>query len=231
MLNRNLKIVGATLLSVEEAENLLTMEDRRYGCWWWLRSPGYLSNYAAYVYRGGVVGYRGGGVAHGNRCVRPVLQISNLQSSNFQSSNLLIGDVFEVGGWKFKVISKNLAWLYEQDIGKHIFDAKTNIYEQSKIKQFVDDWFEREINPLLPKELDFSKVKFEETVDGVSYFIVPREWVEDYALSDVFATISLEDDMVRISPTKYDGEQYVDYDWRDFILAEDELNLLKKLII
>ena len=225
MILRNLKIHGATLLSVEEAENLLTEEERRYRVWWWLRSPGYDSSDAAYVNFYGDVFYDGDCVDYDDYCVRPALKISNLESSN------LIGDVFEVGDWKFKVISKNLAWLYEQDIGKHIFDAKTNVYEQSEIKQFVDDWFEREIKPFLPKELDFSKVKFEETIGDISYFIVPREWVEDYALSDVFATISLEDDIVRISPTKYDGEQYVDYDWRDFILAEDELNLLKKLII
>ena len=222
---RNLKINGATLLSVEEAENLLTMEDRKYRCWWWLRSPGDFSDCAASVYGGGDVYYRGYGVDSEGDCVRPALKISNLQSSN-----LLIGDVFEVGDWKFKVISENLAWLYEQDIGSHRFDEETNIYEQSEIKQIVDNWFEKEIKPLLSKELDFSKVKFEETIGDISYFIVPREWVEDYALSDVFATISLEDDIVRISPTKYDGEQYVDYDWQDFSLPKEELNKLKKLL-
>jgi hypothetical protein len=34
MLNRNLKISGATLLSQEEAENLLTEEERNYRYWW-----------------------------------------------------------------------------------------------------------------------------------------------------------------------------------------------------
>ena len=225
MLNKNLKINGATLLSIEEAENLLAAKERKYHCWWWLRSPGYYSGDAAHVHGGGDLDCLGCGVYNVGSYVRPALKISNLESSN-----LLIGDVFEVGDWKFKVISENLAWLYKQDIGDHRFDEKTNVYEQSEIKQFVDNWFEKEIKPLLPKELDFSKVKFEETIGDISYFIVPREWVEDYALSDVFATISLEDDMVRISPTKYDGEQYVDYDWRDFILAEDGLNLLKKLV-
>ena len=103
---RNLKITGATLLSIEEAENLLTMEDRKYHCWWWLRSPGNLSDYAALVHRVGDVSYFGYGVYDVDYCVRPALQISNLQSSN-----LLIGDVFEVGDYKFKVISKDLAFL------------------------------------------------------------------------------------------------------------------------
>ena len=225
MILRNLKIHGATLLSVEEAKNLLTEEDCKYPCWWWLRSPGTSSDYAANVYGDGGVNFGGDRVDNDNNCVRPALKISNLESSN-----LLIGDVFEVGDYKFRVISEDLAWMHEQDIGLRRFDEKTNIYEQSEIKQFVDDWFEKEIKPLLPKELDFSKVKFEETIGDISYFIVPREWVEDYALSDVFATISLEDDIVRISPTKYDGEQYVDYDWQDFILSEVEYNQLKKLV-
>ena len=224
MLYGNIKILGSTLLSAEEAENLLTKENRKYHCWWWLRSPGDYSSYAASVYVDGDVYYYGGGVNYDGHCVRPALKISNLESSN-----LLIGDVFEVGDWKFKVISENLAWMYEQDIGDHIFDAKTNVYEQSEIKQFVDNWFEKEIKPLIPKELDFSKVKFEETIGDISYFIVPREWVEDYALSDVFATISLEDDIVRISPTKYDGEQYVDYDWRDFFVLPENIIKFKNL--
>ena len=144
MLNKNLKINGATLLSIEEAENLLTKENRKYHCWWWLRSPGCSSYFAASVYTVGDVDYGGFYVDDDSFCVRPALQISNLQSSN-----LLIGDVFEVGNYKFRVISENLAWLYEQDIGQRRFDKKTNIYEQSEIKQFVDDWFERVIKPLL----------------------------------------------------------------------------------
>ena len=225
MLNKNLKINGATLLSIEEAESLLTKEELKYRYWWWLRSPGNLSKYAALVYNDGGVGYNGISVIYGDSCVRPALKISNLQSSN-----LSIGDVFEVGDYKFRIISENLAWLYEQNIGQLRFDEETNIYEQSEIKQFVDNWFEKEIKPLIPKGLDFSKVKFEETIGDISYFIVPREWVEDYALSDVFATISLEDNIVRISPTKYDEEQYVDYDWQDFSLSKEELNKLKKLL-
>ena len=144
MLYGNIKILGSTLLSVEEAENLLTKENRKYHCWWRLRSPGRLSKYAADVRTDGAVNYSGDGVYYDNFCVRPALEISNLESSN-----LLIGDVFEVGDYKFRVISEDLAWLYEQDIGQHRFDEKTNIYEQSEIKQFVDDWFEREIKPLL----------------------------------------------------------------------------------
>ena len=225
MLDRSLKITRATLLSIEESENLLIEEELKYHWWWWLRSPGRFSICAASVSYVGVVRCNGSYVDYDNICVRPALQISNLKSSDLQ-----IGDTFEVGDYNFRVISENLAWMYEQDIGSHRFDEKTNVYEQSEIKQFVDDWFEREIKPLLPKELDFSKVKFEETVDGVSYFIAPREWVKDYALSDVFATISLEGNIVRISPTMQTKDEYIDYDWRDFPLTTKEIKELKKLI-
>ena len=146
MLNKNLKIHGATLLSVEEAKNLLTKENREYPhCdWWWLRSPGTGSNRAASVDFDGDVTYNGDFVDYDNFCVRPALQISVLKSSN-----LKIGDTFDVGDYKFRVISEDLAWMYEQDIGDHRFDEETNVYGQSEIKQFVDDWFEREIKPLL----------------------------------------------------------------------------------
>lgn len=43
-------------------------------CWWWLRSPGYYSYYAAYVYRDGSVGYIGYGVDY--IAVRPALWIN-----------------------------------------------------------------------------------------------------------------------------------------------------------
>ena len=59
MILRNLKIHGATLLSVEEAENLLTEEERRYREWWWLRSPGNYSNFAAGVNYDGDAYYYG----------------------------------------------------------------------------------------------------------------------------------------------------------------------------
>ena len=218
--SRELRITGATLLSTEEAEKLCK-KNREYAYMWWLRSPGTRNCDTAFVRRDTSVASGGRYIKDSLPCVRPALII--------EESPLKIGDFFTIRIWKFKKITKNLAWLYEQDIGQHRFDEKTNIYEQSEIKQFVDDWFEKEITPYLLPEYNFSKVKFEETIGDISYFIVPREWVEDYALSDVFATISLEDDIVRISPTKYDGEQYVDYDWQDFILSEDERNQLKKV--
>ena len=48
-------------------------------CWWWLRSPGYLQDYAAVVYFGGGVYYYGLNVYFDYACVRPAFWI-NLDS-------------------------------------------------------------------------------------------------------------------------------------------------------
>ena len=44
-------------------------------CWWWLRSPGISSDYAADVYYGGSVRETGRDVCNGNYAVRPALWI------------------------------------------------------------------------------------------------------------------------------------------------------------
>ncbi len=136
----NLKFIRATLLSVEEAEIMLTKEERKYRKSWWLRSPGYDSSYAAYVYSDGYIIYFGYYVNYGYVCVRPALIFESL------SDGWKIGDVFDIGSYRFKIISNHLAWLYEQDIGFHPFreDWKAenaDVYEMSDVKRFVDEWF------------------------------------------------------------------------------------------
>jgi hypothetical protein len=44
--------------------------------WWWLRSPGYSSDYAAYVRNGGTVSTEGEGVDYEAMGVRPALYIN-----------------------------------------------------------------------------------------------------------------------------------------------------------
>ena len=108
-------IKGITLLSTEEAENLLTKEQRKckYNnkpCWWWLRSPGFHQDIAAYVYNDGSVYYNGDIVNIGSGCVRPALILSTLKSSNLKSIEKLgVGEHFEFGGYTFTIISNKLA--------------------------------------------------------------------------------------------------------------------------
>lgn len=139
----NLDIVGATILSIEEAEKL-PIKLRKYDRWWWLRSPGRSSCFAACVLSGGSVSDNGNGVSNRFAAVRPALQIKNLNSTT-----LKIGDIFEFGGKTFKIISDKLAFCLT-DIGEHCFrgDGRArgaNNYEKSDIKKFVDEWFNQSI--------------------------------------------------------------------------------------
>lgn len=136
-----LEITGVTLLSIEEAEEYLTDEDRKYDYGWWLRTPGYSTTNATDVGYDGSLHYRGTYVTFSFDCVRPALQIKNLESSNLE-----IGDIFELSGYEFKIISESLAWMHKQDIGCYAFNddcGNGNNYETSDVKRLVDAWFER----------------------------------------------------------------------------------------
>lgn len=138
-----LDIVGATLLSIKEAEKL-PLELRKYANWWWLRSPGKDSDFAASVNTLGTVLYNGDAISSSRDAVRPALQIKNMQPSNLQ-----IGDIFEFGGKIFKIISDNLAFCLT-DIGMCEFrkDWKAenaNDYENSDVKKYVDEWFNQSV--------------------------------------------------------------------------------------
>ena len=135
----DLAITSATLLSIEEAEQL-PRELRKYDHWWWLRSPGFYSDFAVLVDLVGSVYDRGNIVRSDDIAVRPVLLINNLKSSN-----LKVGDVFEFGGKQFKIVSDKLAFCLT-DIGAYCFREDwqaedANDYEKSDVKKYVDEWF------------------------------------------------------------------------------------------
>lgn len=139
----NLDITGVTLLSIEEAEEL-PFKFRKYTSRWWLRSPGYNSYYAAFVYSNGSVDDFGDYVDLDSNMVRPALQIKNLESSN-----LKIGDVFYFGGKPFEVISNNLSFCLDC-IGFYCFRrdceaSDANDYNKSDVKKYVDDWFNQSV--------------------------------------------------------------------------------------
>lgn len=135
------KILGATLLSKEEAKTLLTQQERAYKSLWWLRSPGSCSSSSCIVYGNGLVGsYCNTGSP--DYIVRPALKI------NISNSDIKVGDAFIFGDKKFKVISETLAWMCDDDIGTCPFrkDWKAedaNIYEASDIKEFIETWFKK----------------------------------------------------------------------------------------
>lgn len=129
----------ADLLTVEEAKKL-PQRLRKYRYWWWLQSPGYDIRYAAYVNVAGYVRHNGNDVNDSCDVVRPALRITNL-------NDYKIGSLFKFGGKWFQIIDENTA-LCVSDIGKHRFDAYTNDYETSHIKQYVDNWFSENIQKI-----------------------------------------------------------------------------------
>lgn len=135
----SLEIKGATLLSVEEAE-LIVPAQRYYEKAWWLRSKGNETYHAAYVHTTGDINRDGGFVSHTGMCLRPALII------NLENSLLKVGDTFKFKGKEFKIISNNLAWMHESDIGFSLFSNNchspfANIYSNSNIKKIVDEWY------------------------------------------------------------------------------------------
>ena len=105
-------------------------------CWWWLRSPGYYSDYAASVRLDGSIYLNGDNVRCGNDAVRPALRISNLESSN-----LKVGDRFVKYDFPWIKIDDNLA-IAEVPISFHSFDEKSNDYKTSEIRKFLLNWID-----------------------------------------------------------------------------------------
>lgn len=134
------KILGATLLSKEEAETLLPKRKRKYHSYWWLRTPSKKFSYIACdVEPDGFIG-SGNGVTDETNAIRPALRI-NITSSNFK-----VGNTFMFGDKKFKILSPTLAFIYNDEIGHCAFRKDqnaedANIYEASDVKKFVDAWF------------------------------------------------------------------------------------------
>lgn len=144
-----LDISGATLLTIEEAEQL-PKRLKVYKNWWWLRSRGNNSCLVTIIDYDGFIDFHGDYITSDND-VRPLLMISNLESSNLQ-----IGDTFKFGGKKFEIISNDKAFCLD-DIGTCSFKSDwetldANDYEKSDVKQFIDKWFKESINEEASKE-------------------------------------------------------------------------------
>lgn len=135
----SLKVIGITLLSVEEymaaKAHIMPING-----WWWLRSPGLGSSFAAYVGPSGGVFTLDGFVSYPRGVVRPALLIQNL---NF--FKLKPGDrILKYAKHDWTVISDTMA-LCDDGIGKHCFredwEAQdANDYEKSDVKRFLESW-------------------------------------------------------------------------------------------
>ena len=129
----DLEIEGISLLTVCEVENL-PEEIREYKTWWWLKTAGDEPDRAAIVDNFGFISYDGDDVFYDSSTVRPAVTIRNLESLNLE-----IGDSLMIQGKKYVYIGGSKA-LYNDEAVYHRFDAESNDYEQSEIKQIVENW-------------------------------------------------------------------------------------------
>lgn len=120
------------LLSIQQAERLpkyiLAIGDS-----WWLRSPGTFCG-AVEVDENGNVNYFGLKVDYNRGGVRPALKIKNLDLLNLE-----IGETVKVFGLLAQCIGDNSVLLCES-ITNHRFDSKSNDYETSEVKRFIEEW-------------------------------------------------------------------------------------------
>ena len=134
----DVKFTGITLISEDEYnanKDIIPLIDQ----WWWLRFPGRYQYYAARAYPDGSLGriY----VNYANAVVRPALLIWNPESANLNR-----GDKFELVGYTWTVLSKDIA-LCDKAVGQTSFrnDYKAqdaNDFEKSDIKQWLYNWAE-----------------------------------------------------------------------------------------
>ena len=131
------QFIGMTLLSKEEyklyAENIPAVN-----FWWWLRSPGNLSNRASIV---GIVGCLDdyGNVYDTIGSVRPALFLNPLFSS------LEVGDKFKFYNHNWTMIANEYALCDEafckMKFRKNRQEENANIYNTSGIKEYLDsEW-------------------------------------------------------------------------------------------
>ena len=139
-----IKFTGATLLSVEEYEtykdNIASLDD-----WWWLRSSGSEAGYVADVYDSGDSYMLGSNICSSDIAVRPAITFDH------DKSKLLIGDKVLIDNVTFTVIADGIM-LANEAIGMHCFRKDWNApdandYEASDIKNYVDEWFKRNLGP------------------------------------------------------------------------------------
>ena len=133
-------ITDIRLLTLTESQNLLRSYDRAFTNNWWLYDAGCSDGYVMHVTYEGNINRYGTNIKIDEYSVRPVVQLANIEPVMYRC-----GDMFEIGTYKFKLITNNLAWLYSQDIGRTYFDKDYTDYNKSYIKEYINDWLKSEI--------------------------------------------------------------------------------------
>lgn len=147
------------LLTVEEAKKI--PEDIRMcktpkgfdsysyidnACWWWLRTPGYDSFDAAVVGASGAVDGGGDYVDYDSYAVRPVIRVTDESLNDMKETD---DGYIRYLGTKWINITEYtgaVCLLKKKCLKKpHRFDAESNNYEKSEIKDFIEKWYEKKL--------------------------------------------------------------------------------------
>ena len=130
-----------TIPSIEEYaeyQNIIPNAD-----WWWLRSPGRLQNCAVGVCPDGTLDEDGFDVCFSEISVRPVLKFS-LEPADalfWQKREILIGSKMQYGKCDWTILSvkdNELYMICSEYIGERCFDSKSNDWETSELKTWLE---------------------------------------------------------------------------------------------
>lgn len=127
----------------------------KINCWWWLRSPGDESDYVAGISDSAFVYDYGSIVNCSDVAVRPALKISDSIRTKLRkfipviNANKLqtyhrFGDRIVFNGVTWMKLSDDI-YISEMPIDFRRFDASSNNYETSEIRQFLLKWFEERL--------------------------------------------------------------------------------------
>lgn len=132
-----------TLLSTEDYEKyepiIPVIRDDR----WWLRSPSYDQDRAVFVLTNGSIHKLGYGVYYCDSAVRPAL-ILELEVSNnlfWYKPERLVGTKIKYGNYKWTILDADFGELYvlcDELIARHRFDPKSNDWDKSELKQWLE---------------------------------------------------------------------------------------------
>ena len=110
--------------------------------WWWLRSPGNLSDDAALVGGDGSVNRLGDHVSRSSDAVRPAL---NLEHLDYLKSNAYTNSTFPYrftwAGVTWRTLEKDKVAVAEMPIFFSKFDDESNDYESSFIRNKLLTWY------------------------------------------------------------------------------------------
>lgn len=137
----NVKIKEVTLLSLEEYEKYKDLIPE-IDYWYWLRSPRNSTNGIAYVAPNGSTGYDY--CCHTSGTVRPALRI---EVDNPNSEELVVWEKIMIKNDMYSILDvkgSEVLLLSDGILGYRRFDPKSNIWEKSELKEWLDNWAEEE---------------------------------------------------------------------------------------